>query len=508
MLAGSPSARARRRRAGRDARPRGSGRTSHQPTAWAATALRGGCRRAAGRRGRPATPADGRPRGGGHRALGKRHRGHVVLQVDDPLAAVARATSRKVADWSRPSVRRGRSTSSSSRVVCPGPQPRSTASAGVAPAKRSRNARLDGSNASATSASRRAAGTRSPNAYGATPPMAQALLRGRGGKLPVQRQVDGPAQTRSWLSRPSHRPVTSSRPMTTSTPPPASSNSRKRRRRAGKRPTAPRNPRAAIRNGMPKSGNRSREGRDEPARRIECRRCRRPRARAAPRQGRAPAWRGRGLPGRAAPARGLAGGRAGAVIALPRWRPAVANPLLALDLSPGSGSTLGRQLLERGAVAHYAAYLVSFLVIGIIWVNHHSVFRQIARVDRVLLFINLLLLLFVAAIPFPTALLAEHLTDPVDSHPAAFAYSAVMFLMGSSFGLLWWWAVHGGRLLDRPMSRSEGKAALRRFSIGNVAYIALLGVAWVSAPLTLAGHLAVALYYVVDQTPLPRAPSR
>ncbi len=58
------------------------------------------------------------------------------------------------------------------------------------------------------------------------------------------------------------------------------------------------------------------------------------------------------------------------------------------------------------------------------------------------------------------------------------------------------------------MSRSEGKAALRRFSIGNVAYIALLGVAWVSAPLTLAGHLAVALYYVVDQTPLPRAPSR
>jgi len=187
---------------------------------------------------------------------------------------------------------------------------------------------------------------------------------------------------------------------------------------------------------------------------------------------------------------------------------AVAITLLALDLSPGSGSTLGRQLLERGAVAHYAAYLVSFLVIGIIWVNHHSVFRQIARVDRVLLFINLLLLLFVAAIPFPTALLAEHLTDPVDSHPAAFAYSAVMFLMGSSFGLLWWWAVHGGRLLDRPMSRSEGKAALRRFSIGNIAYIALLGVAWVSAPLTLAGHLAVALYYVVDQTPLPRAPSR
>ena len=182
---------------------------------------------------------------------------------------------------------------------------------------------------------------------------------------------------------------------------------------------------------------------------------------------------------------------------------AVAITLLALDLRPGEGPTLGRQLLERGAIAHYAAYVVSFLVIGIIWVNHHSVFRQIARVDRVLLFANLLLLLFVAAIPFPTALLAEHLTEPANSHAAAFAYSAVMFLMGSSFGVLWWWAVRGGRLLDRPMNRAEERVALRRFSIGMVAYLALMGLALVSAPLTLAGHLVVAIYYVLDQVPLP-----
>jgi uncharacterized membrane protein len=182
---------------------------------------------------------------------------------------------------------------------------------------------------------------------------------------------------------------------------------------------------------------------------------------------------------------------------------AVAITLLALDLRPGEGPTLGGQLLQRGAVAHYAAYVVSFLIIGIIWVNHHAVFRQIARVDRVLLFSNLVLLLFVAAIPFPTALLAEHLTEPTNSHPAAFAYSAVMFLMGASFGVLWWWAVRGGRLLDRPMNRAEERVALRRFTIGNLAYLALLGLAWLSAPLTLAGHFVVAVYYVLDQVPLP-----
>jgi uncharacterized membrane protein len=187
---------------------------------------------------------------------------------------------------------------------------------------------------------------------------------------------------------------------------------------------------------------------------------------------------------------------------------AVAITLLALDLRPGEGSTLGEQLTARSAVAHYAAYVVSFLVIGIIWVNHHSVFRQIARVDRTLLFLNLLLLLFVAAIPFPTALLAEHLTEAADSHPAAFAYSAVMFLMGASFGALWWWVVHGGHLLERPLSRADERAALRRFTVGNLAYLTLMGLAFVSAVATLAGHLLVAIYYVLDQVRQSPTPER
>jgi TMEM175 potassium channel family protein len=185
---------------------------------------------------------------------------------------------------------------------------------------------------------------------------------------------------------------------------------------------------------------------------------------------------------------------------------AVAITLLALDLKPGAGSTLAGQLTSRSAVAHYAAYVVSFLVIGIIWVNHHSVFRQVAGVDRTLLFINLLLLLFVAAIPFPTALLAEHLTEGADSHAAAFAYSAVMFLMGVSFGVLWWWVVRGGRLLEQPLSRADERTALRRFTVGNLAYLTLMGLALVSAVATLIGHLLVAIYYVLDQVRQSPAP--
>ena len=183
---------------------------------------------------------------------------------------------------------------------------------------------------------------------------------------------------------------------------------------------------------------------------------------------------------------------------------AVAITLLALDLRPGEGETLAQQLTSGNALAGYAAYVVSFLIIGIIWVNHHGVFRLITQTDRVLLYLNLILLLFVAAIPFPTALLAEHLAGGEDANVAAFAYSAVMFLMGVSFGLLWWWVVRGGRLLARPMERAEERVALRRFTVGNVAYLALLGLSWVSAPLTLAGHFLLAVYYAVDQLPVAR----
>src|SRR3954469_17222873 len=78
---------------------------------------------------------------------------------------------------------------------------------------------------------------------------------------------------------------------------------------------------------------------------------------------------------------------------------------------------IGVPHVARGDLAHalvklwpsYATYVVSFFTIGIIWVNHHSQFMQIERADRVLLFLNLYLLMWVAFIPFPTALLAEYL---------------------------------------------------------------------------------------------------
>jgi uncharacterized membrane protein len=88
---------------------------------------------------------------------------------------------------------------------------------------------------------------------------------------------------------------------------------------------------------------------------------------------------------------------------------AVAITLLALDLGvagPGNGR-LSHQLAQRWPA--YAAYVVSFFIIGITWVNHHALLRSFAATDRTLLFLNLLLLLFVVAIPFGTSTMATYL---------------------------------------------------------------------------------------------------
>jgi TMEM175 potassium channel family protein len=90
---------------------------------------------------------------------------------------------------------------------------------------------------------------------------------------------------------------------------------------------------------------------------------------------------------------------------------AIAVTLLVLDLHVPPRNALHEPLAVALAQEWpaYAAYVTSFLIIGIIWVNHHAVFGLVGRVDRGVLFLNLLLLMSVVAIPFATALLSEYL---------------------------------------------------------------------------------------------------
>ena len=75
---------------------------------------------------------------------------------------------------------------------------------------------------------------------------------------------------------------------------------------------------------------------------------------------------------------------------------------------------------------NYVGYVLRFLVIGAMWANHHALFTSIRRVDRAPILSNLLLMMGVAFVPFPTALLAKHLTDPATRAAAAVFYGATL----------------------------------------------------------------------------------
>jgi uncharacterized membrane protein len=182
---------------------------------------------------------------------------------------------------------------------------------------------------------------------------------------------------------------------------------------------------------------------------------------------------------------------------------AIAATLLVLDLLVPARDTLNTSLATAVAAQWpaYSAYVTSFLVIGIIWVNHHVVFELIGVVDRLTLFLNLLLLMAVVAIPFTTALLSEYLTAGIgDARVAALAYSVVMLAVSCAFAALYIYVTRNQALLAEGVDQQAMRASTLRFSVvGILLYVGTLVVALFSAPLCLIAHLLIALYYCFEQ---------
>jgi uncharacterized membrane protein len=181
----------------------------------------------------------------------------------------------------------------------------------------------------------------------------------------------------------------------------------------------------------------------------------------------------------------------------------IAATLLVLELHvPDVGQDLGAALLAQWP--SYAAYFVSFATIGIIWVNHHQLFVHVRRVDRTLLFLNLGLLMVVSLIPFPTAILGRFALVDGESHIAAAVFGGLMILMSLAFTALWRHVTKDARLLGRHLEPRRARQESALFSVGLIAYIVGVGLAFVSAPLSELVYGAIAVFYVFPW--LPEAP--
>ena len=184
---------------------------------------------------------------------------------------------------------------------------------------------------------------------------------------------------------------------------------------------------------------------------------------------------------------------------------AIAITLLVLTIGqPRSYADLARELANLWP--SIAAYMVSFSVIGIMWLNHHSIFGHFARVDRALAYINLALLMTVAFIPYPTGVFGEALRQGSGARPAAVAYSAVMALNAYAWTGLWLYAATRRRLLDTSFPEAQRATATLLFSVGVAAYTVALGIAFINAYACLAFHALLAVYYALD--PVSRRAAR
>jgi uncharacterized membrane protein len=182
---------------------------------------------------------------------------------------------------------------------------------------------------------------------------------------------------------------------------------------------------------------------------------------------------------------------------------AVAITLLALNLTiagPGHG-TLTYQLGQHWP--GYVAYLISFFTIGIIWVNHHSLVSNVVEVTRLLLFLNLVLLLFVVVVPVATGMVADYLTQGgFDAKLAVALYGVVLTGMSAGFAGIAEWSLKAGRtLVPVPVPADRRWAARLRFMAGGLVYLVVIGLAFLSPPAAFGLSGLVAVYYVFERTP-------
>jgi uncharacterized membrane protein len=144
----------------------------------------------------------------------------------------------------------------------------------------------------------------------------------------------------------------------------------------------------------------------------------------------------------------------------------------------------------------YAAFFISFVVIGIMWVSHHSMFERIATVDRRLLFLNLMLLLGIAFLPFPTALLATYVQDGGrNASISAAIYSGTMCVIGVFFYFMWVHLERRPHLLVEGITVEQIRRAEQKSLVSPIVYGLSIGVAFISAWACFVIYGLIAIYF-------------
>lgn len=184
---------------------------------------------------------------------------------------------------------------------------------------------------------------------------------------------------------------------------------------------------------------------------------------------------------------------------------AVAITVLVFNLLPIAAkpaALTAKTLLSSHTWPSYLAYVISFMTIGIMWLNHHTLLGQVSKVDRTMLVLNLFLLMGVVAIPFPTALVADNLTSS-GGRVAAFTYGVVMIAISIGYASTWMYVAAHQEALGARRRVATPRLTTFRFTAGNAGYLAGTVIALFSAVAALIIFGLLAVYYMFEHLPSP-----
>jgi TMEM175 potassium channel family protein len=175
---------------------------------------------------------------------------------------------------------------------------------------------------------------------------------------------------------------------------------------------------------------------------------------------------------------------------------AIAITLLILDI--GVSTNAGRDLLHAiGSLwPSYLAYVASFSTIGAAWLGHNAITEYLERADAAFVRLNLLLLLFISFLPFPTRLVAEFIHQDKAERVAVTFYGIVLVLSTTMLLVLWRYAVRA-KLVRPDLADEEIKLLTERLTPGLTAYLVLIVSGLFFPVVAVIGFLAIALYYII-----------
>ena len=175
---------------------------------------------------------------------------------------------------------------------------------------------------------------------------------------------------------------------------------------------------------------------------------------------------------------------------------AVAITLLVLNLQvPQLAATVvSRELVPKlfELWPRLLLYMLSFVIVGIYWVAHHNTFNYIKRSDRILLWLNLLLLLCIVFIPFPTALIGQYPEQRI----SVVIYGGTLVITGLVLQLLWWYATSNHRLVDWDIDPQLVQMATRKNLTPPLIYLLAIGVSFLSVQISLIFFILVPVLYI------------